>query len=224
MKIEPIAVFVEDQALLKKNNQLLLKKWKRTMNTGRRFIMNIARIIDARTIPARTIVLAFVMALVPAIPSAAQTPHSDPKTANSPSNAPEKEISREFSGMYTFLKDGEFVQISVEDEGRVTGFVSRYGEGESDKGAFLDQYFRTAKLDGHHLSFVTETVHGVWFEFNGTVERGEGKTRGDEAYYILKGTLTANSTDAQKKLTSHPQEVALKMFPAEASPVPSARN
>src|SRR5580700_8908358 len=45
-------------------------------------------------------------------------------------NAP---AGREYSGMYSFLKDGEFVQISVEDQGRVTGFVSRYGDGESEK-------------------------------------------------------------------------------------------
>ena len=89
--------------------------------------------------------------------------------------------------MYSFLKDGEFVQITVEDEGRVTGFVSRYGEGESDKGAFLDQFFRSGKLDGNKLSFTTETVHAVWFEFKGTVERGEGKNPGDEALLRVEG-------------------------------------
>jgi hypothetical protein len=115
--------------------------------------------------------------------------------------------------MYSFLKEGEFVQITVEDEGRVTGFVSRYGDGESDKGAFLDQYFRSAELDGDKLSFTTETVHAVWFEFRGTVERGEGKNPGDEGYYALKGTLTDNTSDAAKKVTSHSQEVVLKMFP-----------
>jgi hypothetical protein len=126
--------------------------------------------------------------------------------------------------MYSFLKDGEFVQITVEEEGRVTGFVSRYGEGESDKGAFLDQYFRSGKLDGGKLSFTTETVHAVWFEFKGTVERGEGKNRGDEAYYVLKGTLTENASDAQKKVTAHASEVEFKMFPEESSPEPAARN
>ncbi len=130
----------------------------------------------------------------------------------------------EYSGMYTFLKDGEFVQITVEDEGRVTGFVSRYGEGESDQGAFLDQYFRSAKLEAAKLTFTTETVHAVWFDFNGRVERGEGKNPGDEAYFVLKGTLTDSTSDAQKKVTSHSQEVVLKMFPANATPVPSARN
>jgi hypothetical protein len=124
---------------------------------------------------------------------------------------------RQYSGMYSFLKDGEFVQLTVEDDGRVTGFVSRYGDGESDKETFLDQYFRSGKLEGNKLNFITETVHAVWFEFKGTVERGEGKSPGDEAYYVLKGTLTYNATDAGKKAITHPREVELKMFPKEAS-------
>jgi hypothetical protein len=152
----------------------------------------------------------------------------DPKTTNPKAgDAPpshETSAGRGYSGMYSFLKDGEFVQITVEDEGRVTGFVSRYGEGESDKGAFLDQFFRSGKLEGNKLSFSTETVHAVWFDFQGTVERGEGKNPGDEGYYVLKGTLTDHTTDAQKKITSHSREVALRMFPANASPAPAVRN
>jgi hypothetical protein len=146
-----------------------------------------------------------------------------PKTAEPPT-AQEAKIGKGYSGMYSFLKDGEFVQITVEDEGRVTGFVSRYGEGQSDKGAFLDQFFRSGKLDGNKLSFTTETVHAVWFEFKGAVERGEGKNPGDEAYYVLKGTLADNTSDAEKKVTTHSREVAFKMFPEEASPAPAARN
>jgi len=97
--------------------------------------------------------------------------------------------------MYSFLKDGEFVQLTVEDGGSVTGFISRFGDGESDKGAFLDQFFKTGKLDGSKLSFTTEVVHGVAFDFQGSVERGEGKNPGDEAYFVLKGTLTGGLED-----------------------------
>lgn len=128
-----------------------------------------------------------------------------------------------YSGMYSFLKDGEFVQLTVEDGGSVTGFVSRFGEGESDKGAFLDQFFKTGKLDGSKLSFTTEVVHGVAFDFQGSVERGEGKSPGDEAYFILKGTLTENISDANKKVTSRPRPVVLKMFPQETAPAPVVR-
>lgn len=138
--------------------------------------------------------------------------------------APADANPKAYSGMYTFLKDGEFVQLTVEDGGSVTGFISRFGDGESDKGAFLDQFFKTGKLDGSKLSFTTEIVHGVAFDFSGTVERGEGKNPGDEAYYVLKGTLTENTSDANKKVTSRSQPVSLKMFPQEAAPAPVVRN
>jgi len=135
--------------------------------------------------------------------------------------APAPRPGSEYSGMYSFLRDGEFVQVTVEDQGRVTGFVSRYGDLESDRGAFLDHFFKQGKLEGNKLSFTTETVHGVWFEFRGSVERGEGKKSGDEAYYVLKGTLTENSTDGAKKTSSHSREVALKGFPQEVNPAPA---
>ena len=131
------------------------------------------------------------------------------------------DAGREYSGMYNFLKEGEFVQVTVEDAGHITGFVSRYGDGESDKGAFLDHFFKTGKLDGNKLSFTTETVHGVWFEFKGTVERGSGKTADDEDYYTLKGTLTENVMDVNKQTSSHSREVALKRFPHDLGTTPA---
>ena len=130
----------------------------------------------------------------------------------------------DYSGMYMFLKEGEFVQVTVEDQGHVTGFVSRYGDGDSDKGAFLDQFFKSGKLEGNRLTFTTEVVHGVWFDFKGTVERGEGKSPGDEGYYVLKGTVTENSSDVDKKVNSRARNVVLKMFPQSAGPAPAARN
>ncbi|HZQ94851.1 MAG TPA: hypothetical protein VFA67_07565 [Candidatus Sulfotelmatobacter sp.] len=128
-----------------------------------------------------------------------------------------------YSGMYSFLKDGEFVQITVEDEGRVTGFISRYGSGESDKGAFLDQFFKTGKLEGNNLSFSTATVHGVSFDFKGSVGRGEGKNPGEESYFVIKGTLTENSSDVNNKVTSHSREVVFKSFPQNSVPPAATR-
>jgi hypothetical protein len=131
--------------------------------------------------------------------------------------------SAEYSGMYNFLRDGEFVQITVEDQGNVTGFISRFGDSETDRGAFLDHFFKQGKLDGNKLTFSTKSVHGIWFEFRGTVERGEGKKLGDEAYYVLKGTLTENATDGANKTTSRLREVALTSFPQDVSP-PANKN
>jgi hypothetical protein len=123
----------------------------------------------------------------------------------------------DYSGMYSFLRDGEFVQVSVEDQGHVIGFVSRYAGSEGD-GGFLEHFFKSGKLDGNQLAFTTETVQGVSFEFRGTVERGEGKSRGEEAYYMLKGTLIENTTDEAKKTSSHSRQVALRSFPQDVAP------
>ena len=123
----------------------------------------------------------------------------------------------DYSGMYSFLRDGEFVQITVEEKGRVTGFVSRFGDSESDKGVFLNQFFKSGKLEGDKLSFTTESVHGVRFEFAGSVARGSGKKPDEEAYYLLRGTLTRFSTDADKKTSARMQTVEFKSFPRDTA-------
>jgi hypothetical protein len=123
--------------------------------------------------------------------------------------------AEDYSGMYSFQREGEFVQLTVEDAGHVTGFVSRFGDTDSDRGAFLDQFFKQGKLEGTKLSFATDTVHGVWYDFKGTIERGDGKSLANEGYYVMKGTLTEYRTDADKKVTSKSREVQLKSFPRE---------
>lgn len=163
------------------------------------------------------VILAFV--LVGVLGGAVELRAQEAKPAGQTS-ATEKDAKsgRAYSGMYTFLKEGEFVQVTVEDEGHVTGFISRYGNGDSDKGAFLNQFFKSGKLEGNKLNFTTEIVHGVSFDFKGTVERGEGKTPGDEAYFVLRGILTESASDVNKKVTSHTRDVLFKLFPQEATP------
>ena len=129
----------------------------------------------------------------------------------------------DYSGMYSFLRDGEFVQVNVEQQGRVTGFVSRYGDTESDRGVFLDHFFKQGKLEGNQLTFTTETVHAISYEFRGTVERGEGRNPGDESYYVLKGTLIENKMDDAKQVSSRSMEVALKSFPQDLGPGPEPK-
>ncbi len=142
------------------------------------------------------------------------------KSGAAPAASPEATTAgREYSGMYSFRKEGEFVQVTVEEGAHVTGFVSRYGDGESDKGEFLDQFFKTAKLDGTKLSFTTQTVHGTWFVFDGTVERGSGRLPSDEDYYVLNGMLTESATDANKHTSSQSHEVSLKRFPSDLGSV-----
>ncbi|HEY1272706.1 MAG TPA: hypothetical protein VGF08_12000, partial [Terriglobales bacterium] len=95
---------------------------------------------------------------------------------------------------------------------------------ESDRGAFLDHFFKEGKIEDNKLTFVTQTVHGVWFEFKGTVERGEGKTLNDEGYYVLKGTLVQSSSDAKGKVAAQTREVAFKSFPRDLDSGPAKKS
>jgi hypothetical protein len=122
----------------------------------------------------------------------------------------------DISGTYTFLRDGEFLQLTEED-GRLSGYVSRFGETDSDKGEFIDQFFDKASLEGNRLSFTTKVVHGVSYEFTGMVSTAAGKQPGQEAYRLIKGTLTQHTTDAMGKDKPMQRQVEFKSFPADLS-------
>lgn len=130
--------------------------------------------------------------------------------------APNTSNSDDISGMYSFLQDGEFVQINVEEGSHVTGFVSRYGDSDADKGVFLDHTFTEGSLKGKQIHFKTRVVHGVSYEFSGTVERGPAKTEADEGYWVLRGKLTEYTEDADKKTNARSRELTMKSFPQDA--------
>ena len=117
----------------------------------------------------------------------------------------------DISGMYNFLGEGEFVQITLEQDD-VSGYISRRGDRESDHGAFLDQFFDHASVQGHDVSFVTKPLHGEWFEFKGSYRRGEAKSRAQDGYYVLRGTLKRFVTDANGSTTSRSREVEFKLL------------
>ena len=153
--------------------------------------------------------ITWAVMLVPSFAAAQTKPTARPKAP--PASLP----GAEYSGMYSFLREGEFVQISIESGGKVTGFISRYGDSESDRGDFLEHFFKSGKLDGGQLVFASDTVHGIFYEFRGSIERGAGKKPGDEGYYVLKGSLVENTVDDAKKVSSRSREVALKSFPQD---------
>ncbi len=140
----------------------------------------------------------------------AQEPSNPPSSPTQPTTAAADDIS----GMYTFLKEGEFVQITVQD-GIVSGFISRYGDSDSDRDAFLDQFFSKAALKDNHLTFMTKKAHGEWFDFDGTVQRGPGKTSHDDAYRVIRGTLTQSTEDANGKPVAKSRQIEMRSFPQD---------
>ena len=120
------------------------------------------------------------------------------------------------SGMYTFLREGEFVQLTM-DEGKLSGYVSRFGDTDSDKDTFIDQFFDKASLNGDHLAFNTKTVHGTWYEFRGVITKTPGKQPAQEGYRVIKGTLVQHITDANKVDKPRQSAVEFKSFPQDLS-------
>ena len=119
--------------------------------------------------------------------------------------------AEDISGMYSFLGEGEFVQINLEESG-VSGYISRRGDIDSDRGVFLDQFFSKAAVQGHDVSFTTKPLHGVWFEFSGQFERGKARTKAEDGFYVIRGTLTQFTADANKSPTSRTREVEFKLL------------
>jgi hypothetical protein len=150
-----------------------------------------------------TVAVAWLVHGVPSVHAQVKADHHD--SASSP--APAEDIS----GMYSFLNDGEFVQIDLEKSG-ATGYISRMGDLESDRGTFLDQFFSKASVQGHDVAFTTKQIHGVWFEFKGRFDRGPAKTKTSDGYYVLRGTLKEFTTDANKNTTSRSREVEFKLL------------
>ena len=120
------------------------------------------------------------------------------------------------SGMYSFLKEGEFVQLNIED-GKLTGYISRFGDSDSDKGEFIDQFFDKASYQADRLTFTTKVVHGVWYEFKGTLNVAGDRAPGKEGYRVIKGTLTQHVTDTDYGDRASQRQVEFKSFPDDVA-------
>ena len=145
----------------------------------------------------------------------------------------------DISGMYSFLKDGEFVQITVEREtppvaankknsptappAKVTGFISRFGEGDSDKGEYLEtichkclnkeaskRYASAQALAADLRRF--QNGEPIAARPVGTVERGPAKNRAEDGYYVVTGTLTQNVDDAKGNSAPRSREITMKLL------------
>lgn len=128
-----------------------------------------------------------------------------------PASAIAPHAAEDITGMYSFLKDGEFVQITLE-KNMVSGYISRQGESDTDHGVFLDQFFDRADVQGHAVSFITKPLHSIWYEFKGKFDRGPAKTKTDDGYYVLRGTLKEFTTNADKSVSQRSREVEFKLL------------
>jgi hypothetical protein len=115
------------------------------------------------------------------------------------------------SGEYS-LGSGGMVDVELQPD-RLSGFITRLGDRESDEGTPLTFFFATSRLSGQQLAFTTRQVHGVWFSFEGTIVRGPARTRDQQGYYLLEGKLVLHD------VASHTEQARMVSLPlARQSP------
>jgi hypothetical protein len=167
-----------------------------------------------KTIPIFLVVL-LLIATAGAQSQAAQAPGQQPSP-----NAPAPDASV-IAGMYTFLREGEFIQVDVEEGNYVTGYISRYADEKNDKAGFVDHFFKKASasplMTGWQLKFETRTVKGVWYAFDGDVRTGGGgKAPKDEGFWVMGGKLTIHKVAADGKDSAETRQVEFKSFAPDA--------
>lgn len=145
-------------------------------------------------------------------PDDAPTRPAPPDKAAPPGQRPTT-LPKDVSGAYAFDHTGESIEIDV-DRGKLSGYITRLGDGETDSNTPLTYFFDRTALDGEQMQFETKVVHGVWYSFSGTVVRGAGQARSDAGYYVLQGTLMvhhpSNDRDKSSDETVEQREVHFK--------------
>jgi hypothetical protein len=99
------------------------------------------------------------------------------------------------SGEYA-LGAGGMIDVELQPD-RLSGFITRLGDRESDEGTPLTFFFSTSRLSGQQMAFTTRQVHGVWFSFEGTIVRGSARSRDQQGYYLLQGRLVMHDVASQ---------------------------
>ncbi|GGH03341.1 hypothetical protein [Silvibacterium dinghuense] len=147
------------------------------------------------------VVLTAGMAAVSSHPALSQSA-DDPALKHRDSTAGQVPVAKQKVGVSTLPDDasGEFeidgrgstVEITLE-KSRVSGYVTKMGDEGSDKDVPVTFFFTEATVSGHRITFSTKKVHGRWFSFEGTIERGDPQTPRDQnGYYRLLGTWTTH--------------------------------
>ena len=107
----------------------------------------------------------------------------------SPPGAPST-LPADVWGTYHFDHLNESIELDLE-HGKVTGYITRLGDSETDSNTPLTYFFDKGAVHGSHIEFQTRVLHGIWYAFYGTIVRGdaEAQTRDNDGYYVLHGTL-----------------------------------
>ncbi len=115
----------------------------------------------------------------------------------------------EAEGEYPWDHAGDTVEIYF-DGGKLHGYMTEANPNDQHQ-APVTYDFATTHADGSAVEWTTRRVHDVWFSFTGHVERGMVASPKQTGYYLLAGTLTEHTGDAQ----GDSRTVSLKREPSQ---------
>jgi hypothetical protein len=119
----------------------------------------------------------------------------------------------EAAGAYALSPNpAEVIEMILNGNGndvRLQGYLTRMGDGESDRGAPLTYFFARSTVSPAQLTFITRQVHGIWWSFAGTIDRGSAQSSSQKGYYFLNGTLTEHFDTGQPA----PRRISLPLLP-----------
>ena len=99
----------------------------------------------------------------------------------------ETESIEDMTAKYHFLSADDTLAI-LDEEGRLKGYIEvAQPEEESDDILTFDIVEGSRKKS--HVEFRTNRIHGRFYRFSGTVERGKGREEKDPDYLRLTGNL-----------------------------------
>ena len=122
-------------------------------------------------------------------------------------------LPEDAAGAYALSPNpAEIVEMILNGDGssvRLQGYLTRMGDGSSDRGAPLTYFFARTTVSPTQLTFITRQVHGVWWSFAGTIDRGSAQSNAQKGYYFLNGMLTEHFDSGQ----AAPRRVSLPLLP-----------
>ncbi len=123
----------------------------------------------------------------------------------------------DMTGKYHFLSADDMLAI-LDEEGRLKGYIE-VAQPEEESDDILSYDILEGSRKKTHVEFRTNRIHGKFYRFSGTVERGKGLEDKDPDYLRLTGSVdivTVNADTGKEAVQTF--RVILKSFGKSESP------
>ncbi len=115
----------------------------------------------------------------------------------------------DITAKYHFLSADDTLAI-LDEEGKLKGYIE-VAQPENESDDTLNYDIVEGSRDKMHVKFRTNRIHGKYYRFTGTVERGKGHEQRDPEYFRLIGdldtvTVKADTDDVAPDKVDAPKE------------------